>query len=72
MSMAMMQVRIMDVLVGQSAMPVRMAMRLRTNGKRMIMLMVFIMNMGMVMFHRLVVVYMQVSLGEVQPEANGH
>ena len=67
-----MQVRVVDMPVGQSAMPVGVAMRLRADGVRVIMLVVFVVDMRVVVFHRLVLMGVQVSLSEVQPEANGH
>ena len=51
--------------VGQPAVPMQVAVGLWADGVRVIMLVVFIMNMRVVVFHRLVLMGVQVSLSEV-------
>ncbi len=70
--MAVMQVRIVSVPVGQPAMSVRVTVGLRADGIRMVVLVVLVVNMHVVMFRGFVLVEMQVPFRKMQPKADSH
>ena len=68
-----MNVRIMRVCVNQRFMPVRMCMRLAAGVARPVrMFMVRVVPVKMPVFRWLVLVFMLVPFGEVQPDARAH
>lgn len=73
MAVAMMQIRVVRMTVNQRLVPMRMSVRLtRRIARVMRMPMVFIMDVGMRVFHRLVTMPMLVVLSKVQIEAEEH
>lgn len=73
MRMAMVDVRVMRVLVDQRFVPVGVGMRLLAiPGKVMLVLVVLVMTMRVRVFHRFVRVLMLVPLAQMQPYAEGH
>ena len=71
--MPMMRIRVMLVTMRHWLVTVRMAMRLTDiNAPVMRMLMVFVVNMLVVVFHRFVRMKMLVSLRQVEPDPNAH
>ena len=70
--MAVMQVRVVDMPVDQPAMPVGVAMRLRADSIRMVVLVVLVVNMQVVVLHGLVLMEVQVAFRKMQPQANSH
>ena len=73
MPVLMMHIGDVRVLVLQPLVPVGMRVRLagRVVGA-VLVLMMFVVDVGVRMLHRLVHVLMLVALGEMQPNANGH
>ena len=70
---AMMRVRKMRMAVGERLMAVRMFVaRSRSHRHVVRMLVVLVMDMGVLVFQRLVRVDVLVALGEVEPNAYGH
>ena len=68
MTVAVMQVRVMRMLVNQRPVPVPMGMRLDCGITRpMAMLMVFVVRMPVFVFHGFVGVLMLVLFGQMQP-----
>lgn len=69
--MAMVQVRVMRMLVPQGLVPMHVGVRL-AHGPFMLMLVVAVMHMAVVVLDLLMNVLMLVALGEVQPQSNCH
>ena len=73
MPMAMMKIRVVRMCVGQFTMP--MDMRMRFTGRicgRMGMLMMLVMPVQMFVIQRFVMVQMDVSFGQMEPDAKHH
>ncbi|MNV93663.1 hypothetical protein D3C71_1883770 [compost metagenome] len=73
MPMAVMNVRVMRMLVRQHLMPVGMRVRLRcVPSKGMRVLMVLVMRMPVAVLQRLMAVFVLMPLADMQPDANCH
>ena len=67
MGMPMVEVRIVRVPVDQSCVAMHVDMRLRWCVRRMAVLMMFVMHVDVLMLHRLMRVFMQMPLCQMQP-----
>ena len=72
MFVAVMEVRIVRMPVDEARMLVPVRMRLGPRIRSMLVLVVRIMDMEMLMFHRLVDVLVHMLLGQMQPQADRH
>lgn len=70
--MAVMQIGIVVVLMNQARMPMQMCVRFGRHACRMIVLMMFVMNVHVIVFHRLMLMRMLVSFRQMEPESDRH
>lgn len=72
MAVTMVEIRIVPVPVDQAGMPMDMNMRLWRYPWSVAVLVMLIVHMDVLVFHRLMGVFVLMSLGQVQPETYGH
>jgi len=71
--MPVVQIGIVRMRMNQWRMPMRMCVRLLAVPRKVVfMLVVLVMNVPVIMGHRLMHMYMLVPLGEMEPDAHGH
>ena len=70
--MPVMEIRVVRVPVDQPRMAMHMDVGLRRHFGWMSMLVMFVVQMHVLMFYRLMYMFMLMALGQMQPKADGH